>query len=111
MLKVKLTVRPVRISNDADLDIRGVVRNAGASTVDTEIWASKLYVNGEPSEGWSWAIANGLRDEREVALPPGEEVKFRRTLPASSILPKARHYELVLEVRGFHSSAVMVERY
>ena len=111
MLEVELTVMPTRVSNDAVLDIRGTVGNVGQSEVDTEVWASTLLVNEEPSETWSWAIANGLRDEREFALAPGERYEFRRTLPSSSLFRKPGQYELVLEVGGSRSPVVSVERY
>ena len=38
--------------------------DAGVAVVDTEIWASKLLVDGVPSQTWSLAIANGLRTFR-----------------------------------------------
>lgn len=109
MLEVELTVTPTRVSNDTGLDIRGAVRNVGQSEVDTEVWGSTLLVNEEPSETWSWAIANGLRDEREFALAPGKRYEFGRTLPPSSLFRKPGQYELVLEVRGCRSLAVSVE--
>ncbi len=88
MLRVELTVTPARVSKDALLDIHGGVRNLAPSKGNTEVWASTLLVNGEPSASWSWAIANGFRDEREFALPPGERVEFCRRLPSSSVLPE-----------------------
>jgi hypothetical protein len=111
MLEVELTVTPTRVSNDTVLDIRGAVRNVAQSEVDTEVWASTLLVNEEPSETWSWAIANGFRDEREFALAPGERYEFRRTLPSSSLLREPGQHELMLEVRGSRSPGVSIERY
>ena len=96
-LEVELAVTPRRVWRDTPLDIWGAVRNLGPSTVDTEVWRSLLLVNGEASEIWSWAIANGLRDERELALPPTEQVEFRRTLPSSSVLPGPGQYQLMLD--------------
>jgi hypothetical protein len=111
MLEVELTVTPTRVSNDAVLDVRGAVRNVGQSEVDTEVWASTLLVNEEPSGTWAWAIANGFRDEREFALAPGERYAFGRMLPSSSLFRKPGEYELVLEVGGSRSLVVSVERY
>jgi hypothetical protein len=109
MLEVDLSVTPTRVSDDTPLDIRGAVRNLGASEVDTQVFASNLLVNGEPSETWLWSM-NGLHDEREWALPPGERVEFRRILPAS-VLSGSGRYELVLVVQGIRSQPVIVERH
>jgi len=110
-LDVELTVLPVSDVFSALLDIRGVVKNVGSATIDTEVWQSILLVNGEPSDVWGLAIANGLRDPREFALPPGDTVEFRRSFPSASILQKVGRYELVLQVRGVCSPAVTIERY
>ena len=109
--KVELTVTPAHVSDDTLVDICGAVHNLGSSKINTEIWASILLVNGEPCENWSWAIANGLRDEKEFVLLPGERVEFRRTFPSSSIFPGSGRYEMVLKVRGVQSAEVIVERY
>jgi hypothetical protein len=97
------------VTSGGSLDISGTVTNAGDSTVDTQLATSSLLVNGQASDVWGWAIANGLRSEREFALPPGEQVEFRRVLP-SSLLPGLGRHELVLEVHGHRSPTVMVER-
>ena len=110
-LVVELAVTPARVSGDTPLAIRGTVRNVGSSTLDTEIWASTLLINEKPSENWPLAIANGLRDEKEFALPPGERVEFRRVLPSSSLLSAPGRYELVLVVHGVRSAPIVVERY
>ena len=108
-IAVELSVEPAKVTGGAELDIRGAVRNLGTEVVDTRVHASRLLVNGEPSDTWSWAIANGIRDERELALPPGEQVRFQRKLPASSVLRRPGRYELVLDVLGVKSNPVMVE--
>ncbi len=110
MLTVELTVTPGRASGDTLLDIRGAVRNHGSSTVDTQVWKSTLLVDGIPCERWSWVIANGIRDEREFALPPGEQVEFRRVLLAGAVLPEPGRHELVLVVRNIPSPKVIVAR-
>jgi hypothetical protein len=109
ILEVELSVDPASVSERSQLDIRGAVRNRGALDIDTRIYASDLVVNGAPSRSWSRAIANGISDEREFALPPGERVQFRRLLPASSVLPGPGRYELVLSVHGVQSAPVTVE--
>lgn len=110
MLTVELSVAPKQVGKDAQLDIRGAVRNNGSSPIDTRIWNSTLLVDGIPCEHWAWAIANGIRDEREFALPPGEQVVFRRLLPVTSVLLKPGHHDLVLVVRDVSSPRVTVVR-
>lgn len=110
MLEVKLAVTPASASADSLLDIRGTVRNLGLSTIDTQIWTSRLLVDGKPSEDWAWAISNGLRDEREFALTPDDLIEFRRTLPASVVLSGPGRHELMLEVSGVLSAPVAVEQ-
>lgn len=85
------------------------MRNLGSEPVDTKIGASRLLVDGNPSQSWGFAIANGLRDERESALPAGERVEFRRRLPAEAVLPDPGRYRLMLVVRENRSDPVAVE--
>jgi hypothetical protein len=108
MLNIELKIMPVHLSEGDSLTITGVVENTGTSTIDTQIWQSKLLIDSAKVELWSLAIANGLRDEREFALPPGERVEFSRVLPAS-ILPGSGRHELILEVQGIQSTPVTVE--
>jgi hypothetical protein len=110
MLEVELSVTPASASADTLLDIGGTVRNVGLATVDTQTWASRLLVDGKPSENWAWAIGNGLRDEREFALKPGDLIEFHRSLPASVVLPGPGPHELRLEVSGVLSAPVTVEQ-
>lgn len=110
-LIVELDASPACALFDSRLEIRGTVHNITAAVIDTDIIRSTLLVNGAASDGWSWAIANGLRDGREFALPPGEKVEFRRTFPSSSILPGPGRYELVLLVLGIRSTPVTIERF
>jgi hypothetical protein len=108
-LAVELAIDPVVVSEHSEFDIRGAVRNLGSRDLDTRVYASALLVNGEPSGTWSLAIMNGLRDEWEFALPPGQRVEFRRLLPASSLLRGPGRYELILDVGGVRSAPVTVE--
>lgn len=108
-LAVKLFVEPARIAGDSELDIGGEVLNTGLATIDTRVSASVLLVNGEPSQNWPLAIGNGIRDERESALPPGEQVEFHRRLAASSVLRRHGPQEMVLVVEGVRSPSVTVQ--
>jgi hypothetical protein len=109
-LAVDLSVTPTRVTAEDTLDIEGAVHNRGPETVDPQVAASRLLVDGEPADVWGMAIANGLGDEREAGLPPGERVAFRRELPAGSVVPGPGRHRLVLVVRGTRSGPVVVER-
>jgi hypothetical protein len=109
MLVVRLFVEPATVSGDSELSIRGDVLNSGVAEVDTRTHASVLLVDGEPAENWPLAIGNGIRDARELALPPGERIEFERRLPASSVLRRQGSHELILMVEGFRSPAVTIQ--
>src|SRR5260370_39280226 len=50
--------------------------NEGKKVVDPEIRSSHLFVNGKELKDWDFIIANGLRDDRFTALPPGDHLSF-----------------------------------
>ena len=110
-ISVTLTVNPAEAHAGTQLDIRGTVSNLGDSVIDTRAWVSVLLVDGSPCQTWALAIANGLRDPRESALPPQQRVELRRVLPAATVLPPGRGtHVLILEVLGTRSPAVSVKQ-
>lgn len=104
MLEVQLAVSPSEVPADAldQLRVHAVVVNRGSETVDTQLVASTLLVDGKRNFPWSMAIANGARDAREHALPPGERVKAERVLGPALVSEPGEH-EVVLEVGGVRS--------
>lgn len=50
--------------------------NDGNKTVDPHIGDSKLLINGKEYKDWAFTIANGPRDDRWNALPPGDNLSF-----------------------------------
>jgi hypothetical protein len=58
------------------LVINFVLVNDGDKTVNPDVEASQLMVNGRELERWPFIIANGIRDDRWEALPPGEYLNF-----------------------------------
>jgi RNA polymerase sigma factor (sigma-70 family) len=56
--------------------INFTVVNDGNKTIDPEIGASELLVNGKPVKDWAFIIANGPRDDRWKALPAGDCLEF-----------------------------------
>jgi hypothetical protein len=57
--------------------------NNSDDTLDPELMAARLLVNGVASELFGDAVNIGIREERWSALPPGEEIKLQWTLGRS----------------------------
>ena len=108
-LSVRLTVEPSCLGKNSEVRIRGEVRNVGSVVTPARSESSLLLINGEPAANWPLAIGNGMRDPREFALPPGEQIEFQRTLPASSLFQRPGKQEMVLVVEGVPSPAVTIE--
>lgn len=58
--------------------------NDGEKLIDPRVEASQLFINGKECKGrnapygldWPFTVANGLRDNRWHALPPGDYLGF-----------------------------------
>lgn len=109
MIEVRLAVSPSEVAADAvdQLRVHAEVINRGEETVDTQLVASALYVDGQRNFPWGMAIANGARDAREHALPPGERVSADRVLGRALVSEPGEH-EVVLEVAGVRSPPAKV---
>jgi hypothetical protein len=108
-IDVALDVEPTTVSQATldELTVRGVITNHGDAAIDTQLIASELLINGQPSFAWGLAIGNGYRDMRETALPPGEQVDFSRVL-GKSLVHAPGDYEIVLRVLGVDSGPVQI---
>ncbi len=109
MIEVRLAVSPSEVAAD-ELDrlrVHAVVVNRGEQTVDTQLGASTLLVDGQRNFPWGMAIANGARDAREHAQPPGERVSSDRVLGRALVSEPGEH-EVVLEVAGVRSPPAKV---
>jgi hypothetical protein len=109
MLEVRLAVSPSEVAEDAldQLRVHAVVVNRGEEPVDTQLVSSTLLVDGKRNFPWSMSIANGARDAREHALPPGERVVAERVLGPALVSEPGEH-EVVLEVGGVRSAPALV---
>jgi hypothetical protein len=108
-LRVRLTVTPDRVdagSLDA-LTVRVRVENEDDRTLDLQLPASRLSVDGRYLQAWNLAIGNGARDARESALPPGGSVEAARVLGRSLVDAPGEH-EVSIEVLGVRSEPVRV---
>jgi len=58
------------------MQIQFAVVNDGVSTVDAQIAASRLLINGVQLKQWPFIIGNGGRGSYFNALPPGKAYRF-----------------------------------
>jgi hypothetical protein len=112
-LRVEPTVKPERVSPGEleSLTVDLTVTNEDDETVDLQLSSSTMLVDGERSLSWNIAIANGAREARESALPPGDSITVSRVM-GSGLVRDAGDHEIVVEVRGVRSppAHVVVER-
>jgi hypothetical protein len=108
-LRVRLTVSPDRVDESAldELTVRVRVENEDERTLDLQLQASRLSVDGHALQAWNLAIGNGARDARESALPPGGSVEAARVLGRSLVAEPGEH-EVSIEVLGVRSDLVRV---
>jgi hypothetical protein len=103
-LRVEPTVKPERVT-PAELDSLRVdlsVTNEDSETIDLQLPSSTMLVDGERSPSWNVAIANGAREARESALPPGDSITVSRVM-GSGLVREPGDHEIVIEVRGVRS--------
>jgi hypothetical protein len=101
-LKVDVTPIPDELGRAREpVRLRASVTNLGRDTIDTELYRSTLFIDGEPSFDWGMAIGNGAREPLELELPPGQRVEVDRIL--SGLVKEPGDHKLVLEVRGVRS--------
>ena len=108
-LRLRLTVTPDRVGEDAlgELTVRVRVENEDDRTLDLQLPASRLSVDGHLLQAWNLAIGNGARDARESALPPGDAIEAARVLGRSLVDAPGEH-EVSIEVLGVRSEPVRV---
>src|SRR4051794_10521882 len=108
-LEVQLAISPDQVAPDGvdGLRVHAILINRGDEPVDTQLVASRLFVDGEPNLSWGLAIGNGARDGRERSLPPGERVIAERVMGRSLVSEPGEH-EVVLEVLGVRSPPATV---
>ncbi|MGH2732934.1 MAG: hypothetical protein ACRDJG_08365 [Actinomycetota bacterium] len=95
---VKLTAEPLRLTMEErkDFKISIAATNRGDETVDPELHRAQLLINGEDSNVWGLAIANGKREAKWFALPPGETVSMTWSSMGASLFPNPGTFDLVL---------------
>lgn len=81
--------------------------NDGDKTINPrpEVESSQLLVNGKELKDWSFIVANGIRDKRWEALPPGDYLTFGYSL--GNYFDKPGTYKVTWKGRGFESAAVV----
>jgi hypothetical protein len=109
VLRVSLTVTPDRVDQASidELTVRVRVENDDRHTLDLQLPASRLSVDGKRLQAWNLAIGNGARDARESALAPGEAIEAARVLGRSLVEAPGAH-DVSIEVLGVRSEPVRV---
>jgi hypothetical protein len=90
-----------------ELMIAFTVKNLGTQTIDPQLNASELRVNGVVSQDWNMALGNSGHEKRWRALPPGETVSGRWPL-GNELFPKPGDYTVTLTVMGVTSAQMTV---
>jgi hypothetical protein len=108
-LRLEPTVKPERVKPEEleSLTVELSVTNENDETIDLQLPSSTLLVDGQRSLSWNIAIANGAREARESALPPGDSITVARVM-GSGLVKDPGDHEVVIEVRGVRSPPVHV---
>jgi hypothetical protein len=85
--------------------IHFAVVNDGDKTVDPQLEASKLLVNGKELEDWAFNIAQGPRDNRFKALPPGDDLSLAMAL--GKYFTKPGTYRVSWKGKGFEAPEIV----
>jgi hypothetical protein len=109
-LRLELLAEPTRLDMKARRDFRiGIAAtNLGNRTVDPELHRVRLFVDGRDVLAWNLAIANGRREARWFALPPGETVTASWSSFGDRLFPTPGDYVLMLRLNGIESAAVQI---
>jgi len=68
--------QPVVAQNTQTLQISFGLVNDGDTTVNPNVEASHLLINGVEPKDWPFVISNGIRTSSFTALPPGHSLLF-----------------------------------
>jgi hypothetical protein len=79
--------------------------NDGDKTVNPEVDASQLLVNGKELKDWGFIIGNGPRGSDFEALPPGECLRFGRAM--GRYFAEPRVYKVQWKGKAFESAEVV----
>lgn len=78
--------------------------NDSDRTIDPEIKASQLLINGKPFKDWVFYLSNGPQDDRQSALPPGEFLG--RTMQMDLLFQKPGIYKILWKGKNFQSREI-----
>ena len=83
------------------------VKNRTQGSLDPQLDAADLLINGEPSIMWANTNGNGGREPEWYALPPGQQVARDYTI-GETLFEKPGDYTLVLKVSDILSAPVQI---
>mgnify|MGYP001180917126 CR=1 FL=1 len=97
MVELHLTAEPLAFAyaDRRQFTIRMTAVNQGDALVDPALDSVTLLVNEVESTAWNLAVANGRRDDKWFALPPGEAVSMSWSSLGASLFPAPGEYTLV----------------
>lgn len=90
-----------------EMMIAFTVRNLGTQTIDPQLNASELRVNGKVAADWNMALGNSGHEKKWHALPPGDTISGRWPL-GKELFATAGDYTVTLTVMGVASAPVTV---
>ena len=88
-----------------DLSIHFTLVNDGGETLDPQLTASNIIINGKELKETGFILGNGPRDARWNALPPGESLRFNYAL--GEYFKEPGIYEVAWKGKGFEAPAIV----
>lgn len=106
---IKLLVVPSRLSMSERATFQAGVEavNRGATTIDPQLSAATLMIDGRRSEAWDHALKRSTTDPPWRQLSPAQRLSIWWSL-GSSLFGEPGRYQLVLKL-GDHESIAEVE--
>jgi hypothetical protein len=103
-LRVQPTVKPERVTPEEleSLTVELSVTNEDDETIDLQVPSSSSSSTVSDRCHGTFAIANGAREARESALPPGDSITVSRMMGSGLVRDPGDH-EVAVEVRKVRS--------
>ncbi len=111
MINLKLTAEPLRLTlaERQNFKVSIAATNQGDEVINPELYTARLFINGSESMVWSLAILNGPREEKWLALPPGETVSMTWPSMGESLFPDPGSFVLVLRFSDLELAPIQVQ--
>jgi thiol-disulfide isomerase/thioredoxin len=99
--------KPLFLENEAAerIQVQFTLVNDGDMTLDPQIGASQLFVNGKELSDWAFIVGNGPKSPHFQALPAGEHIQFGYSL--GEHFKKPGIYQVSWKGKAFESPAIV----